>query len=295
MSEESLLPGRSYLLRIGTKTLPARVTTLKHKVDVNTLEQRPGRTLELNEIGFCNLSTASPVAFDPYAQNRRTGAFLLIDRFTNATAGAGMVSFGLRRATNIHRHSHLVGKTARAALMHQMPCVLWFTGLSGSGKSTIANLVEKLLHARGIHTMMLDGDNVRHGLNRDLGFTDADRVENIRRVGEVAKLLVESGLVVLNCFISPFRAERQMVKELLGDGEFIEIFIDAPIEECIRRDPKGLYAKAKAGRIKNFTGIDSPYEAPQAPDIHVRADLEPPDAAAARIVDWFVTHQTRRH
>jgi bifunctional enzyme CysN/CysC len=295
MSEEPMLPGRSYLLRIGTRTVPARITALKYKVDVNSLEQRPGRTLELNEIGFCNLSTAGPIAFDAYAENRRTGAFILIDRFTNATAGAGMVSFGLRRATNIHRQSHLVGKAARAALMHQMPCVLWFTGLSGSGKSTIANLVEKLLHERAIHTMMLDGDNVRHGLNRDLGFTDADRVENVRRVGEVAKLFIESGLVVLNCFISPFRAERQMVREMLGDGEFIEVFIDASIEECIRRDPKGLYAKAKAGKIKNFTGIDSPYEAPQTPDIHVRADTEPPDAAAARIVDWFVAHQLHRH
>ncbi len=216
MNEEPLLPGRSYLLRIGTKTLPAQVTTLKHKIDINTLEQRPGRTLGLNEIGFCNLSTASPVAFDAYADNRRTGAFILIDRFTHATAGAGMIAFGLRRATNIHRHSHLVDKAARAALKHQTPCVLWFTGLSGSGKSTLANLVEKALHERGIHTMMLDGDNIRHGVNRDLGFTEADRVENIRRVGETAKLLVEAGLVVLCSFISPFRAERDMARELLA-------------------------------------------------------------------------------
>ena len=293
MSEEPLLPGRSYLLRIGTRTLPARVTTLKHRIDVNTLEQRPGRTLGLNEIAFCNLSTSAPVAFDPYGENRRTGAFVLIDRFTHATAGAGMISFGLRRAANIHRQVHLVGKAARAALMHQTPCVLWFTGLSGSGKSTIADHVEKLLHERGIHTTMLDGDNVRHGLNRDLGFTAADRVENIRRVGEVTKLLVDSGLVVLSCFISPFRAERLMVREMLGDKEFIEIFVDAPLEACIRRDPKGLYAKAKAGQIRNFTGIDSPYEAPEAPDIHIPADREAPDEAAARIVDWFVKHQSR--
>ena len=255
LHEEPMLPGRSYLLRIGTKTLPARITKLKHLTDVNTLEPRPGRTLQLNEIGFCNLSTANPVALDPYVDNRRTGAFILIDRFTNVTVGAGMVSFGLRRATNIHRQSHLVDKASRAALKLQNPCVLWFTGLSGSGKSTIANLVEKALHDRGVHTMILDGDNVRHGLNRDLGFTEADRVENIRRVGEVAKLFVESGLVVLTCFISPFRAERQMVKELLGDKEFVEIFVDVPLEECMRRDPKGLYAKAKAGKIKNFTGI----------------------------------------
>ena len=263
MNEEPLLPGRSYLLRIGTKTLPAQVTMLKHKIDINTLEQRPGRTLGLNEIGFCNLSTASPVAFDAYADNRRTGAFILVDRFTHATAGAGMIAFGLRRATNIHRHSHLVDKTARAALKHQMPCVLWFTGLSGSGKSTIANLVEKALHERGIHTMMLDGDNIRHGVNRDLGFTEVDRVENIRRVGETAKLFVEAGLVVLSCFISPFRAERDMVRELLAPDEFAEIFVDVPLEECIRRDPKGLYAKALAGEITNFTGIDSPYESPR--------------------------------
>jgi bifunctional enzyme CysN/CysC len=293
MNEEPLLPGRSYLLRIGTKTLPAQVTLLKYKIDINTLEHRPGRTLGLNEIGFCNLSTASPVAFDAYADNRRTGAFILVDRFTHATAGAGMITFGLRRATNIHRQSHLVDKTARAALKHQTPCVLWFTGLSGSGKSTIANLVEKALHERGIHTMMLDGDNIRHGVNRDLGFTEVDRVENIRRVGETAKLFVEAGLVVLSCFISPFRAERDMVRELLAPGEFAEIFVDVPLEECIRRDPKGLYAKAWAGQITNFTGIDSPYDSPQAPDIHVAAVEETSEMAAARIVDWFFTRQGR--
>jgi bifunctional enzyme CysN/CysC len=293
MNEEPLLPGRSYLLRIGTRTLPAQVTTLKYKIDVNTLEQRPGRTLRLNEIGFCNLSTASPVAFDAYADNRRTGAFVLIDRFTHATAGAGMIAFGLRRATNIHRQSHLVDKAARAALNCQTPCVLWFTGLPGSGKSTLANLVEKALHRRGIHTMTLDGDNIRHGVNRDLGFTEADRVENIRRVGETAKLFVEAGLVVLCSFISPFRAERDMVRELLAPGEFAEIFVDVPLAECIRRDPKGLYAKALAGGIENFTGIDSPYEAPQAPDIHVAGVQETPETAAARIVDWFFAHQGR--
>jgi bifunctional enzyme CysN/CysC len=295
LHEERMLPGRSYLLRIGTKILPARITKLKYLTDVNTLEQRPGRTLQLNEIGFCNLSTASPVALDPYADNRRTGAFILIDRFTNVTVGAGMVSFGLRRATNIHRQNHLVDKVSRAALKLQNPCVLWFTGLSGSGKSTIANLVEKVLHDRGVHTMILDGDNVRHGINRDLGFTEADRVENIRRVGEIAKLFVESGLVVLTCFISPFRAERQMVKEMLADREFVEIFVDVPLNECMRRDPKGLYAKAKAGWIKNFSGIDSPYEAPQAPDILVAGLEEPPGRAAARIVDWFLAYQTGSH
>jgi bifunctional enzyme CysN/CysC len=294
LHEDPMLPGRSYLLRIGSKILSARITKLKYLTDVNNLEQRPGRTLQLNEIGFCNLSTANPVALDPYADNRRTGAFILIDRFTNATVGAGMVSFGLRRATNIYRQSHLVDKASRSALKLQTPCVLWFTGLSGSGKSTIANLVEKALHDRGVHTMILDGDNIRHGLNRDLGFTEADRVENIRRVGEVARLFVESGLVVLTCFISPFRAERQMVKEMLGAREFVEIFVDVPLEECMRRDPKGLYAKAKAGRIKNFTGIDSPYESPQAPDFRVAGIEEPPERAAVRIVDWFVAYQTQK-
>jgi len=293
MHEEPLLPGRSYLLRIGTRTLPAQVTTLRHKIDVNTLEQRPGRILGLNEIGFCNLSTASAIAFDAYAENRRTGAFILIDRSTHATAGAGMISFGLRRATNIHRHSHSVDKAARAALKHQNPCVLWFTGLPGSGKSTIADLVEKSLHQRGIHTITLDGDNIRHGLNRDLGFTEADRVENIRRVGETAKLFVEAGLVVLACFISPFRAEREGLREQLAAGEFVEIFVDVPLAECIRRDPKGLYAKALAGGIKNFTGIDSPYEAPLAPDIRIAGVEETPEQAAARIVAWFFNHQRR--
>ena len=293
MDEKPLMPGRSYLLKIGTRTLPAQVTTLKHKIDVNTLEQRPGRTLGLNEIGFCNLSVASPVAFDVYAENPRTGAFILIDRFTNATSGAGMIAFGLQRAANIHRHAHLVNKTARAALMRQTPCVLWFTGLSGSGKSTIANLVEQALHGRGIHTMLLDGDNIRHGVNRDLGFTEADRVENIRRVGETAKLFIEAGLVVLGCFISPFRAEREMVRERLEPGEFVEIFVDVSLEECIRRDPKGIYAKALAGGISNFTGIDSPYETPLTPEIRVDGRNETPDMAAARVVEWVLARQGR--
>jgi len=288
LDEKPLLPGRSYLLKIGTRTLPAQVTTLKHKIDINTLAQRPGRTLGLNEIGLCNLSVASPVAFDAYMDNPRTGAFILIDRLSNATAGAGMIAFGLRRASNIHRHAHLVDKTARASLMKQTPCVLWFTGLSGSGKSTIANLVEKALHEAGIHTMLLDGDNIRHGVSRDLGFTEADRVENIRRAGEIAKLLTEAGLVVLSCFISPFRAEREMVRGQLPPGEFVEIFVDVPLEECIRRDPKGLYAKALAGGIANFTGISSPYEAPQAPDILVDGRNETPEIAAARVVEWVL-------
>lgn len=285
MAEESMLPGRSYLMRIGTKYLPARVTSLKHKVDVNTLEHIAAKTLGLNEIGLCNVATAAPVAFDPYTENRETGAFILIDRFTNATAGAGMITFGLRRATNIHRQSVLVDKPARIQLNGHRPAILWFTGLSGSGKSTIANIVERELHVRGTHTYMLDGDNVRHGLNRDLGFTDADRVENIRRVGEVAKLFVDAGAVVLCSFISPFRAERRMVRELVGPEEFVEIYVDTPLEECMRRDPKGLYARASQGKIKNFTGIDSPYETPENPEIVVRAGDDSPEDVARQIVE----------
>lgn len=285
MAEEEMLPGRSYLMRVGTKFVPARITSLKHKVDINTLEHAAAKTLGLNEIGLCNLSTSTPVAFDPYAENRATGAFILVDRFTNATAGAGMITFGLRRATNIHRQSVLVDKSSRQRISGHRPAILWFTGLSGSGKSTIANIVEQELHARGVHTYMLDGDNVRHGLNRDLGFTDVDRVENIRRVGEVAKLFVDAGLVVLCSFISPFRAERQMVRELVDAEEFVEIFIDTPLEECMRRDPKGLYARAKEGKIKNFTGIDSPYEIPVDAEIVVDTRQGNAVSAAQNIVE----------
>ena len=287
MDDQPMLQGRSYLLRCGTATVPASVTALKHKVDVNNFEPLAARTLELNEIGVCNIATSLPIAFDSYAENRRTGAFILIDRATNATAGAGMISFGLRRATNIHRQHHVIDKPARAALLRQRPCIVWFTGLSGSGKSTIADLVERSLHARGVLTMLLDGDNLRHGLNRDLGFTDADRVENVRRVGEVAKLFVDAGLVVLCCFISPFAAERALVRSLVGPGEFHEVFVDTPLEECIRRDPKGLYAKALGGSLQTFTGIGSPYERPEAPDMVV-PDGETAEAASRRIVEWLV-------
>jgi bifunctional enzyme CysN/CysC len=285
MAEDDMLPGRSYLMRIGTKYVPARITSLKHKVDINTLDHIAAKTLSLNEIGLCNLSTSVPVAFDPYSDNRATGAFILVDRFTNATAGAGMVTFGLRRATNIHRQSVLVDKASRLRMHGHRPAILWFTGLSGSGKSTIASIVERELHARGAHTYMLDGDNVRHGLNRDLGFTDADRVENIRRVGEVAKLFVDAGLLVLCSFISPFRAERRMVRELVEAEEFVEIFVDTPLEECMRRDPKGLYARAKEGKIKNFTGIDSPYEVPESAEIVIDTRQGNADAAAQRILE----------
>ena len=285
MAEEPMFPGRSYLLRIGTKYVPARITTLKHKVDVNNLDHIAARTLALNEIGLCNIATSTPVAFDPYAENRETGAFILIDRYTNATAGAGMVSFGLRRATNIHRQSLLIDKSARTRLHGHQATILWFTGLPGSGKSTIANIVERELHSRGAHTYLLDGDNVRHGLSRDLGFTDADRVENIRRVGEVAKLFVDAGMIVLCSFISPFRAERRMVRELMGEGEFIEVYVDTALDECIRRDPKGLYARARAGNIKNFTGIDSPYEPPEAAEVVIRTDQHSAEEAAQRVID----------
>src|SRR5450432_734440 len=290
MADEELLPSRQYLLKLGTATVPAHVSTLKHKIDVNTLDSHAAKTLALNEVGYANFSLAQPLAFDAYRDNRDTGGFILIDRFTNATVGAGMIDFSLMRATNVHWQAVDVNKQARAAMKGQKPVVLWFTGLSGSGKSTIANLVEKALAAEGKHTYLLDGDNVRHGLNRDLGFTDADRVENIRRVGEVAKLFVESGLVVLNCFISPFRAERQMVREMLGEREFIEIFVDAPIEECVQRDPKGLYEKARAGTIKNFTGIDSPYEAPEHADLTIRTVEANAETHAQAVVAYLRQH-----
>ena len=270
MDQEPLFHGRSYLMRIGTKTVPASITTIKYKLNVNTREHLAAQTLGLNDIGFCNISTAMHVAFDPYLENRKTGSFIIIDRFTNRTVGAGMITFGLRRATNIHHQPLLVGKTERAALKKQKPVIIWFTGLSGAGKSTVANIVEQRLNMSGHHTTMLDGDNVRHGLNRDLGFTEADRVENIRRVGEVAKLMVESGLIVLCSFISPYKAERNLVRQLVAEDEFIEVFVDTPIEDCIKRDPKGLYAKAKVGKIKNFTGVDAPYELPENPEIHLQ-------------------------
>jgi bifunctional enzyme CysN/CysC len=280
MDEEAMLPGRQYLARFGHLWTTASVTAIKHRLDVNTLEKAPAKKLELNEIGLCNLALASRVPADAYADHRATGAFVLVDRFTNRTAGAGMTSFALRRATNISTEEFPVNKRARAALTRQRPLVVWFTGLSGSGKSTIAKLVEQALHAEGRHTYSLDGDNLRHGLNRDLGFTDADRVENIRRVGEVAKLFVDAGLIVLCAFISPFHAERRMVREMLADGEFIEVFVDTPIEECERRDPKGLYAKARKGEIQNFTGISSVYETPESPEICIGIQSGTPEAAA---------------
>lgn len=287
--EEALLPGRPYLMKLGARMVTAQVTEPKHKVNVNTLEKLAATRLELNEIGVCNLSLSAPIAFDPYAENKDLGGFILIDRMTNRTVGAGMLHFALRRSQNIHWQATDVSKAARALAKGQKARVVWFTGLSGSGKSTIANLLEKRLAAEGRHTYLLDGDNVRHGLNRDLGFTDEDRVENIRRVGEVSKLMVDAGLIVLVSFISPFRAERQMARELMGDGEFVEVFVDTPLAEAEKRDVKGLYAKARSGQLKNFTGIDSPYEAPESPEIRIDTTATDAEQAAEQIFAWLET------
>ena len=280
---QPLLPGRPYWLKLGTRTVGAQVTEIKHKVDVNTQERLAAKHLELNEVAYCNLYLDQPVAFEAYADNRQLGGFILVDRQTNATVGAGTLDFALRRAGNIHWQHLEVDKAARAHIKHQRPRCLWFTGLSGSGKSTIANLLEKRLLASGIHTYLLDGDNVRHGLSKDLGFTDEDRVENIRRVAEVAKLMVDAGLVVLVSFISPFRAERRMARAMFEEGEFLEVFVDTPLEVAERRDAKGLYAKARAGELRNFTGIDSPYEVPDAPEISLDTVGSEAEALAERL------------
>ncbi len=283
MGEAPLLPGRSLALKLGTRTVTARITEIKHKIDVNTQEHLAAKTLELNEIGVVNLSLDAPVAFAPYEQNRTLGAFILIDKHSLATVAGGTIDFALRRAANVHWQALDVNQQARATIKQQTPKCLWFTGLSGSGKSTIANLVEKRLLAEGKHTYLLDGDNVRHGLNRDLGFSDADRVENIRRVAEVAKLMVDAGLIVIVSFISPFREERRMARELFAAGEFIEVFVDTPLEECERRDVKGLYAKARAGQIPNFTGIDSPYERPEQAEIVLDTTAHTPEFLAEQV------------
>lgn len=287
MDDAALLPGRPYWLKIGTRTVTVSVSEIKHKVDVNTQERLAAKRLELNEVGYCNLALDEPIAFAPYARNRVLGGFILIDRQSNATVAAGTLEFALRRAGNVHWQHLDVDRGARARIKGQAPRVLWFTGLSGAGKSTVANLVDKRLHALGYHTFILDGDNVRHGLNRDLGFTDEDRVENIRRVAEVARLMADAGLIVLVSFISPFRAERQLARERFDTGEFVEVFVDVPLAVAEARDVKGLYRKARAGQIPNFTGIDSPYEAPETPEIHLHADGENVEALARHVLEFL--------
>ena len=288
MSDEALIPGRGYWLKLASQTVSVTVQPPKYAVNVNTLEHLAVKTLELNAIGVAELTTDKPLVFEPYADSRTLGGFILIDKLSNATVAAGMLNFSLRRAQNVHWQALDVSREAHAAMKHQQAAVLWFTGLSGSGKSTIANLVEKKLHALGHHTFLLDGDNVRHGLNKDLGFTETDRIENIRRVGELAKLMTDAGLIVLTAFISPFAAEREMVRSMLPPGEFVEIFVDTPLAEAERRDVKGLYKKARAGDLKNFTGIDSPYEVPARPELRVDTTRESPEGAAERIVDYIL-------
>lgn len=284
MHEDQLLPGRKYLLKAGMRTIPAQVSEIKYKINVNTQEHLATKTLRLNEVGICNVSLDYPNSFDSYQENRQTGSFILIDHYSHATLAAGIIDFALRRAANIHWQSVDIHKDARATLKGQKPFILWFTGLSGAGKSSIANLVEKKLHNLGRHTYLLDGDNVRHGLNRDLGFTDADRVENIRRVAETAKLMMDAGLIVLVSFISPFRSEREMARKLVKEEEFLEVFIDTPLEICEQRDVKGLYKKARAGQLKNFTGIDSPYERPENAEITIKGEMQTPEEAALFVV-----------
>jgi bifunctional enzyme CysN/CysC len=296
MADEELLPGRGYWMKIGTQTVTAMVQEPKFEINVNTLEHLAAKTLGLNGIGVAEISTDREIVFEPYAvegtsANKALGGFILIDKLTNATVACGMLHFALRRAMNIHRQHLEVSRETHAALKGQKPAVLWFTGLSGAGKSTIANLVEKKLTARGRHTFLLDGDNVRHGLNRDLGFTEADRIENIRRVGEVARLMADAGLIVLTAFISPFRAERHMVRRMVPEGEFFEIFVDTPLAEAEKRDVKGLYAKARAGELKNFTGIDSPYEPPEHPEIRIDTTSLTPEDAADLIVEQLLSRR----
>jgi len=284
MHEDPLLPGRPYLVKLGSVTATCTVTHLKYGLNVNTLERTPAATLAVNEIAVANIAVDKRLPFDPYQANRDTGGFVLIDRLTNATVGAGLIEFALRRSDNIHRQALDVTKEARAAIKGHRPAVVWFTGLSGAGKSTIANALERELHALGCHTVLLDGDNVRHGLNRDLGFTDADRVENIRGVAEVARLMVDAGLIVLVSFISPFRAERSSARALVGENEFTEVYVQTPLEVAEQRDPKGLYRKARAGQLPHFTGIDSPYEPPEAPEVRIDTGIVSVPQAVARIV-----------
>ena len=290
MSQDEMMPGRLYVMKAGTTTVQAAVTSLKYKVDISTLGRSAGRTLGLNEIGVGNISLDRAIAFEPYADSRVLGSFILIDRISNETVGMGLIDFALRRATNIHWQGHSIGSGARALQKGQRPCVIWFTGLSGAGKSTIAAALDKALYELGIHSYVLDGDNVRHGLNRDLGFTKADRVENVRRVAEVASLMADAGLVVLVSLISPFRSERQMARDLMGEGKFIEVFVNAPLDVCEARDPKGLYRKARMHEIANFTGVNSPYEPPESPDISLDTSLLSPEEAVKRLLGYLRQH-----
>jgi bifunctional enzyme CysN/CysC len=291
MADTELVPGRGYWLKLGARTVNATVQPPKYALNVNTQEHLAAKTLGLNDIGLVDITTDEPIVFEPYADSRTLGGFILIDKLSNATVAAGMIHFALRRAQNIHWQHVDVSREAHAAQKGQQAAVVWLTGLSGAGKSTIANLVEKKLVARGRHTFLLDGDNVRHGLNKDLGFTEADRIENIRRVGEVARLMSDAGLIVITAFISPFRAEREMVRAMMAEGEFVEVFVDAPLEVAEARDPKGLYAKARAGELANFTGIDSPYEPPEQPDIHIDTTKLTAEQAAAAIVAALAERQ----
>jgi bifunctional enzyme CysN/CysC len=291
MADEPLLPGRPYWLKLGTQTATATIQAPKYQINVNTLEHLAAKTLELNAIGAVNLSTDRPLVFEPYASSRELGGFIVVDKLSNATVAAGMIHFSLRRSQNLHWQALDISRESRASLKNQKPAVLWFTGLSGAGKSTIANLVEKKLHRMNRHTFLLDGDNLRHGLNKDLGFTNADRVENIRRVGEVARLMTDAGLIVITAFISPFRAERQMVRDMIAGGEFIEVFVDTALAEAEKRDVKGLYKKARAGELANFTGIDSPYEAPTAPEIRIDTARLTPQEAADLIVERLLDNE----
>lgn len=285
LAEAPLLPGRGYLLKSGAQTIGAMVTELKYRINIDNLDRLAAKELHGNEIAFVNIATDEPISFDTFEDNKHTGRFILVDRHSNATVATGLIRFGLRRAANTYFQSFEITKQARARLNAQKPAVLWFTGLSGAGKSTIADQLEKKLHALGKHTFVLDGDNVRHGLNRDLGFTEADRVENIRRVAEVAKLFVEAGLITLVSFISPFRAEREMARALVGPGEFLEIFVNTPLEACEQRDPKGLYKKARRGELRNFTGLDSPYEPPENPELILDGLNETPGDLTDRIIE----------
>ena len=287
MNDSAMMPGRQYLFKSNSQTSPMTLGRLKHRIDVNTLEELPAKVLDMNEIGVCNISLSSRIAFDPYDDDPVMGGFVIVDRMTNNTVGMGLIDFALRRADNIHWQSMDVTKQSRAEQKSQRPRLIWFTGLSGSGKSSIANILEKKLQAMGRHTITLDGDNIRHGLNRDLGFTKADRVENIRRVGETSKLMVEAGLICISSFISPFSSEREMVRNLMGENEFVEVFVDTPLEVCEQRDVKGLYAKARAGELPNFTGISSPYEAPEDPEIRIDTTQLTAEEAAEQIIDYL--------